>query len=1298
MKNKRLIASGFCLMMLCALLVGSVGAAAGGMGGPAAPAAFGFYTISIDSPSNGTYTNDNVTNVQWTVTNPVVGEIYWNESRIFADGSWSDWYNQTTNSSQSYGPLADGTYFVNVRTVQQEDAGPVERNLANVTFTVDTVKPTVVVITPVDGSETNMTNFTIGWDAAGTGSPLDSFNLDVNDGFTHFPMTVDGDVFSIPVGNVTGGIPLADGDWNINVTAFDEAGNSNYSQVTVTVTPLVDITFPMDNSYTNQVNFTATWVGSLTASALDHYDVRLSNDSWSSGWVNVSTNTSIVITNLTDDFANLTDGNWTLEVNITDFAGTTYTDDAAFTVATVPPEVDILYPTEDLITNNNNFTVEWNVILAPDVAAPIDHLNVTIVNTDTDEMWYVIVSNDTTSLALSDIVGANLSDGNYTVSVTAYDAAGNVASDTESFMVDTVAPEVEILAPVDGAYLNVTYFNANWTVSDTMSGVASVWARLIVEGVPNDWVEVTGITSGMNITSFNNGVELADGNYTFEVAAIDQAGNNYSEAADFVIDTVPPTVEITMPVDGQWLNVLSFTAEWNANGTGSPLVSFNVTIENDDTADSWFMVLPGDVFNVTTFDVIGDNLTNGNYSIYVMAEDAAGNTFTAEAHFGIDMVNPTIEIEYPADGAAFNVPDVLFVWEGFDSLSGIAEYQYQVDGGNITTLGDWSVTSATITLSDGNHVVTIIAIDNATNMATDSVSVLIDAFPPILVISSPVNGSIYATNDVTLYWNATDEEGFVASVFANIDAEAAVNVTGLNSWAFTGIADGKHMFTVTATDNAGNVAVKTTNFTVDATAPVIQITSPSANAFISANAVTVTWTVDASVSGLNGTDVRLVNATFDSYWIWVGNATSYEFTGLHDSVYTVYVMSGDMAGNSANVSRSFTIDTIAPVVTISSPTMGQMFNTTTVTIFWNATDANAPLKYYYKEGSGTSWNFTMNNHVQLALSNGSHIVTVRAMDPADNIGSASVTFVADADKPTVVISTPASGMLTNISTVKVFWNATDPTTAINRTEYSIDGGAFVKFNGTGPFNATFVGLADGLHTVVIVAYDAVENHNSSTVTFTVDTTAPTISAKSPTGTDKNLNVDITVTFSEQMNKASVSIVGVTVGSPVWATNNMTVTWHASGEAYSTNYTLTVSGKDLAGNLLGGTKTIVFSTKVQVIGFIKDANGNPVANATLELTMPSMPDMPAVWANTSADGSFAIVLPMGGDYQVKITKSGFDTTTKSATFGPGLAGNNLGTVAINQTADYTIPIVVVVIVVLAAILGYLFFVRGKKPKK
>ncbi|HXZ24343.1 MAG TPA: Ig-like domain-containing protein, partial [Methanomassiliicoccales archaeon] len=644
------------------------------------------------------------------------------------------------------------------------------------------------------------------------------------------------------------------------------------------------------------------------------------------------------------------------------------------------------------------------------------------------------------------------------------------------------------------------------------------------------------------------------------------------------------------------------------------------------------------------------------------------------------------------------VPDVLFVWEGFDSLSGIAEYQYQVDGGNFTTLGDWSVTSATITLSDGNHVVTIIAIDNATNMATDSVSVLIDAFPPILVISSPVNGSIYATNGVTLYWNATDEEGFVASVFANIDAEAAVNVTGLNSWAFTGIADGKHMFTVTATDNAGNVAVKTTNFTVDATAPVIQITSPSANAFISANAVTVTWTVDASVSGLNGTDVRLVNATFDSYWIWVGNATSYEFTGLHDSVYTVYVMSGDMAGNSANVSRSFTIDTIAPVVTISSPTMGQMFNTTTVTIFWNATDANAPLKYYYKEGSGTSWNFTMNNHVQLALSNGSHIVTVRAMDPADNIGSASVTFVADADKPTVVISTPASGMLTNISTVKVFWNATDPTTAINRTEYSIDGGAFVKFNGTGPFNATFVGLADGLHTVVIVAYDAVENHNSSTVTFTVDTTAPTISAKSPTGTDKNLNVDITVTFSEQMNKASVSIVGVTVGSPVWATNNKTVTWHASGLAYSTNYTLTVSGKDLAGNLLGGTKTIVFSTKVQVIGFIKDANGNPVANATLELTMPSMPDMPAVWANTSADGSFAIVLPMGGDYQVKITKSGFDTTTKSATFGPGLAGNNLGTVAINQTADYTIPIVVVVIVVLAAILGYLFFVRGKKPKK
>lgn len=123
-----------------------------------------------------------------------------------------------------------------------------------------------------------------------------------------------------------------------------------------------------------------------------------------------------------------------------------------------------------------------------------------------------------------------------------------------------------------------------------------------------------------------------------------------------------------------------------------------------------------------------------------------------------------------------------------------------------------------------------------------------------------------------------------------------------------------------------------------------------------------------------------------------------------------------------------------------------------------------------------------------------------------------------------------------------------------------------------------------------------------------DQMPPAILSRAPSGSDISPGASISVTFSEPMNRSSLSITGAALGPPTWSTDNTAVAWTQVNLAYSTSYTLTLNGKDLAGNSLIGDRTIIFSTLVQVTGLITDQNGKPLAGANLTLTMPIMPDM------------------------------------------------------------------------------------------
>ncbi|MCP8318692.1 MAG: Ig-like domain-containing protein, partial [Candidatus Methylarchaceae archaeon HK01B] len=87
--------------------------------------------------------------------------------------------------------------------------------------------------------------------------------------------------------------------------------------------------------------------------------------------------------------------------------------------------------------------------------------------------------------------------------------------------------------------------------------------------------------------------------------------------------------------------------------------------------------------------------------------------------------------------------------------------------------------------------------------------------------------------------------------------------------------------------------------------PTISITSPTNGSEIKSSTVNVVWTGSDSGSGIDHYEVKLDGGS----WINVGTATSHEFTGVTDGIYTVYVKAVDKVGNWKEAMVNFTVST-----------------------------------------------------------------------------------------------------------------------------------------------------------------------------------------------------------------------------------------------------------------------------------------------------------------------------------------------------------------------------------------------------
>jgi hypothetical protein len=203
------------------------------------------------------------------------------------------------------------------------------------------------------------------------------------------------------------------------------------------------------------------------------------------------------------------------------------------------------------------------------------------------------------------------------------------------------------------------------------------------------------------------------------------------------------------------------------------------------------------------------------------------------------------------------------------------------------------------------------------------------------------------------------------------------------------------------------------------------------------------------------------------------------------------------------------------------------------------------------------------------------------------------------------------------------------------------------------------GLNDGAHTVNVTLLNGQRVLAYAKVTFTVDTTAPTVNKVWPTGNAASTRTNISVGFSESMDESVTSIVvkGVS-GSTSW--NGDTATFTPSSTLVgNTTYTVVVSGQDLSGNALSTNWTFTTANVGTISGRVLDANDFPVVNATVTLMTSSVQagidvqisdrysaSSTTLATVTDAKGNFVFYDVPLGNYTLKSTKEGYNQTTST----------------------------------------------------
>ncbi|EAB1585320.1 Ig-like domain repeat protein [Salmonella enterica] len=1196
-------------------------------------------TLSLDSADDSGIAGDNITNVKtpgFTLNNidtdvsRVIVEVMHNGIKqevplVQTGGQWrfaptSDW--------------ADGDYILTVKV--EDRAGNVKQS-APLTVTVDTH----IAIDRIE-----LVN--------DSGIPGDNLT---NEARPHFQVTVPADVNGVRL-SIDGGKTWFDATQSATSGVWDYTWLTNVANGPHTL--MVEASDKAGNKTTQKLDFTIDTILSEPTITLDSADDSAAGDNITNvkmpGFTlgNIDADVTKVVVTVAHDGKNQqieliknggvwrftpgaawTDGDYTLTVKVEDKAGNTnYSAPLTVTIDT-QTSIDRIELLNDTGIVGDNLTNEarpqFHITVPTDVNSVqlsldggINWVNATLTS---DGVWEYIWPTD-------------LVENTYTLTVKATDVAGNTATETLNFIIDTTlsTPTITLDSADDSGTANDNKTNVK-TPGFIIGGIDSDVTQVVVQVMRDGHSEEVELTQTNGQWRFVPGSAWTDGDYTLTVTVKDEAGN--------IRHSAPLTVTIDTQITIDHIELVNDSGIPDDNLTNNVRPHFQVTVPTDvnvvrlsiDGGKTWFNATQSATPGVWDYTWLAD-VGEGKHTLTVEATDKAGNKTTQQLDFIIDTLlsEPTIVLDSTDDSGTkgdnlTNVNKPTFLLGNIDADARYVTVEVQ-HGGTKEVLtatkdatGNWSVTP-TGTWADGDYTLTVRVEDEAGNEKhSASLTVTVDTQITIDVIEL-VNGNGIPgdnmTNDAHPQFRVT-VPGDVNEVSLSIDGgvtwvKATQSATpGVWNYTWPGtVPDGDYTLNVKATDNAGNTVTETLHFTIDTTlsVPVIVLNSADDTGVQGDNMTNSTQPTFA-LQHIDDDAVRVtvsvehggVTTTFDA----TKGVGGWSFTptgAWADGDYTLSVSVEDKAGNTSHsASLTVTVDTqiaINNIELVNDSGIPDDNLTNNVRPHFQVkvpTDVNEVRLSI--DGGKTWFNATQSatpgvwDYTWLAdVGEGKHTLTVEATDKAGNQTTQKLDFIIDTmlSEPTIVLdSTDDSGTkgdnLTNANKPTFILGNIDADARYVTVEVQYGGTKEVLTatkGATGIWSVTPTGTwADGDYTLTVrVEDDAGNVKYSAPLTVTVDTqiTIDVIELVNDNGIPgDNLTNDVRphfrVTVPGDVNEVRLSI----DGGNTWvrATQGTAGIWDYTWPKDVTDglHTLTVEATDKAGNKTTQTLDFTIDTRL-----------------------------------------------------------------------------------------------------------------------
>ncbi|EBS5588843.1 Ig-like domain repeat protein [Salmonella enterica subsp. enterica serovar Newport] len=1195
--------------------------------------------LSLDSADDSGIAGDNITNVKtpgFTLNNidtdvsRVIVEVMHNGIKqevplVQTGGQWrfaptSDW--------------ADGDYILTVKV--EDRAGNVKQS-APLTVTVDTH----IAIDRIE-----LVN--------DSGIPDDNLT---NEARPHFQVTVPADVNGVRL-SIDGGKTWFDATQSATSGVWDYTWLTNVANGPHTL--MVEATDKAGNKTTQKLDFTIDTILSEPTITLDSADDSAAGDNITNvkmpGFTlgNIDADVTKVVVTVAHDGKNQqieliknggvwrftpgaawTDGNYTLTVKVEDKAGNTnYSAPLTVTIDT-QTSIDRIELLNDTGIVGDNLTNEarpqFHITVPTDVNSVqlsldggINWVNATLTS---DGVWEYIWPTD-------------LVENTYTLTVKATDVAGNTATETLNFIIDTTlsTPTITLDSADDSGTANDNKTNVK-TPGFIIGGIDSDVTQVVVQVMRDGHSEEVELTQTNGQWRFVPGSAWTDGDYTLTVTVKDEAGN--------IRHSAPLTVTIDTQIAIDHIELVNDSGIPDDNLTNNVRPHFQVTVPTDvnvvrlsiDGGKTWFNATQSATPGVWDYTWLAD-VGEGKHTLTVEATDKAGNKTTQQLDFIIDTLlsEPTIVLDNTDDSGTkgdnlTNVNKPTFLLGNIDADARYVTVEVQ-HGGTKEVLtatkdatGNWSVTP-TGTWADGDYTLTVRVEDEAGNekhsaslTVTVDTQITIDAIE--LVNDNGIPGD-NMTNDAHPQFRVT-VPGDVNEVSLSIDGgvtwvkatQSATPGVWNYTWPST-VPDGDYTLNVKATDNAGNTVTETLHFTIDTTlsVPVIVLNSADDTGVQGDNMTNSTQPTFA-LQHIDDDAVRVtvsvehggVTTTFDA----TKGVGGWSFTptgAWADGDYTLSVSVEDKAGNTSHsASLTVTVDTqiaINNIELVNDSGIPDDNLTNNVRPHFQVkvpTDVNEVRLSI--DGGKTWFNATQSatpgvwDYTWLAdVGEGKHTLTVEATDKAGNQTTQKLDFIIDTmlSEPTIVLdSTDDSGTkgdnLTNANKPTFILGNIDADARYVTVEVQYGGTKEVLTatkGATGIWSVTPTGTwADGDYMLTVrVEDDAGNVKYSAPLTVTVDTqiTIDVIELVNDNGIPgDNLTNDVRphfrVTVPGDVNEVRLSI----DGGNTWvrATQGTAGIWDYTWPKDVTDglHTLTVEATDKAGNKTTQTLDFTIDTRL-----------------------------------------------------------------------------------------------------------------------